>query len=63
MVDEESAGTGMPDKAMTDSSPMLFIVTVFPPAFGPVITITPLSSPMWTSIGTTSFILFFCTAE
>ncbi len=53
-LDEGSAGTGIPDKAMSRRSPIVLIAMVFPPAFEPVITITVSVPPRCRSRGTTS---------
>ena len=49
------AGTGIPDNAINVSNPATFRVTVFPPVFGPVISIIFSLFPNSKFIGTTVF--------
>ena len=48
--DPLSAGTGRPDSAMSESKPAVFKLTVFPPVFGPVISIAR-------GVGTVEFVI------
>ena len=57
-----SAGTYNPDWCISTSSPTVFIETVFPPVFGPVMTSTDDSAPMPTDTGTASSPISGCRA-
>ena len=52
-MDDLSAETGMPDRAIRIKRPAVLIVIVLPPALGPVITITLFSPSREKSSGTT----------
>ena len=50
-----ATGIMRPDAAMSDRSPIVFIDTVLPPVFGPVMTSVSKSSPRRMSVATTVF--------
>ena len=51
--DVSDAGMCSPDCAISEKSPSVFIVTVLPPVFGPVMTSVPFSPPSLIVTGTT----------